>query len=296
MALTIGNIVASRSGSDATKTAGKSVFAGVKASTSGAGAKTSPKPPIPPAPPIPPKPTSGDGAGAFNSKSPSLGDRATEQVFHRVAAFADASGFDNAAGNMRHFLAGSGDTRAVDPQSMLNDLPGFQTAANDQFNHDVIGAINDKIGKEWNGKPMSFTINTGWQSHYAGKSDSADWYYGMGGFSFSQTASVSVVPGSDGRPVVEIDSKLHVFDRYNWDAGKAVTIGPFVVKDEQLGSLHEAGLAQEFLIAGSSAARRTDYIYKGATSTTLPNTETPEGWRDSPIIDSPRETGDYTRP
>ena len=118
----------------------------------------------------------------------------------------------------------------------------------------------------------------------------------MGGFSFSQTAAVSVVPDSDGRPVVQIDSKLHIFDRYNWDAGKSVTIGPFEVKDEQLGSLHEAGLAQEFLIEGSSAARSTSYVYKGATSTSSPNTEMPVGWRDSPVLDSPRDKADYTRP
>jgi len=143
---------------------------------------------------------------------------------------------------------------------------------------------------------MSFTVSTGWQSDYATKSDSADWYFAMGGFSHAQTASVSVVPGSDGSPIVQIDSKLHVFDRYNWDAGKAVTIGPFEVKDEQLGSLHESGLAQEFLIEGSSAARRTEYVYKGVTSSSSPNTGMQEGWRDSPRIDSPRDTSDYTRP
>ncbi len=65
----------------------------------------------------------------------------------------------------------------------------------------------------------------------------------MGGFSHAQTASFSVVSGSDGSPIVKIDSKLHVFDHYNWDAGKVVTIGPFDVRDEQLGSLHESGLA-----------------------------------------------------
>ena len=64
--------------------------------------------------------------------------------------------------------------------------------------------------------------------------------------------SPPATPG--GEPQIRVDHQLHIFDRYNWDKGKAVGLGPIEVTDEQLQELHRAGLAREYEIHGSSSS------------------------------------------
>lgn len=45
---------------------------------------------------------------------------------------------------------------------------------------------------------------------------------------------------------------MHIFDRYNWDAGKSVDIGPFHFEDTELGNLYLKGLAREYNVRGTS--------------------------------------------
>ncbi|MFD3790522.1 hypothetical protein [Streptomyces cyaneofuscatus] len=49
-----------------------------------------------------------------------------------------------------------------------------------------------------------------------------------------------------------------VWDRYNWDEGKGVDIGPLDIPDGQMAKLHRVGLAQDFDMAGSSDVRHYD--------------------------------------
>jgi hypothetical protein len=105
------------------------------------------------------------------------------------------------------------------------------------------------------GKPVQF--NTGWKGHYIGPEASKDWYYAMGGVQYSVTGMATVHPPDHpgGQPRVEMDYKTHVFDRYNWDGGKQVEIGPFTITDEQMAELHRAGVAQEYNMSGSTDAK-----------------------------------------
>ena len=41
-------------------------------------------------------------------------------------------------------------------------------------------------------------------------------------------------------------------DKYNWDAGKSVTIFGRTVADTTLGRLHQVGIAQEYLMSGKA--------------------------------------------
>jgi len=46
-----------------------------------------------------------------------------------------------------------------------------------------------------------------------------------------------------------------VFDRYNWDGGKKVNIGPITITDESMAEMHRAGVAQEFNMSGSTGTK-----------------------------------------
>lgn len=207
---------------------------------------------VPGFPNPPAAPATGDGSGAHGTQSPSLGDRAFEQVAFRAADAADAIGLNNAARNMRHYLSNTGSTLGVDPARMKADLPAISRAMDASFNAQVRDVALAQVRANYDGKPMSFQITTPWNGAYATKGMSQDWFYAIGGFSFAHTANVTVTPGPNGSAQVHIDSQLHVFDRYNWDGGKAVTIGPITVTDAQMGRLHTVGLAREFEVRGSS--------------------------------------------
>lgn len=54
---------------------------------------------------------------------------------------------------------------------------------------------------------------------------------------------------------------MHVYDRYNWDEGKSVTIAGVVISDTTLGRLHKAGIAQEYNVEGQSSPRHLNWTY-----------------------------------
>ncbi|MET0387542.1 MAG: hypothetical protein ABW321_16345, partial [Polyangiales bacterium] len=55
----------------------------------------------------------------------------------------------------------------------------------------------------------------------------------------------------------ELDFRYKVFDRYNWDRGKKVTILTVKVTDDFMGEFHRQGLAREYDCVGSVRRRLT---------------------------------------
>lgn len=201
----------------------------------------------------------GDGSGPHGAATPTYSDRLVATAFFAGAKVFENAGSVNAADHMRHFLGNSGATLEIDPTRMLAEIPGFQAAVNSDFAANIMIAAETRARQEFTGQPMCFTIETPWQNVGADKLGtdlSSNWHYGVGTFSFSQTAQVSVKPGPNGAMEVSIDSQLRVFDRYNWDSGKAVAIAGQTITDEVLSRLHEVGLAQEYDIHGTMEQER----------------------------------------
>lgn len=241
----------------------------------------------PPAPPPPPAPASGDGAGPYAAEKPTLKDRLTKETFEGVADGADALGLHHAAANMRHYLENTGGAQTVSPDEMLRDVPSFRRAEVRTYKSDVTDRVNAEIAKNYHGQPMHFQITSEWHGAYAQKGESQDWFYAVGGFSYSHTADVTVTPGADGKPQVSISSQVHVFDRYNWDPGKGVTIGPISVPDASPGRLHQVGLAQEYDVKGDGGVRCESYLYEGpASGGTAQPTPPPSGGKPGERLDS----------
>ncbi|AXB42115.1 hypothetical protein [Amycolatopsis albispora] len=218
-----------------------------------------------------PQPATDPGAGAHASQQPSLADQATWQAAYAGADVADGIGWTNASSHLKHFLDNSGTPVTVDADQIARDVPSFRGVV-DRTVTEQMRELAAEAARTGNyGTPVTF--DSGWHGHYLGPAESKNWYYAMGGVQYSVTGVATVhppaVPG--GAPTIEMDYRAHVFDRYNWDGGKATQIGPMTVTDASLAELHRSGLAQEYNISGSTDPRHYSGAVPGAgTQVALP--------------------------
>ena len=197
-------------------------------------------------PPPPPEPESDEGAGEFDSDPWwSIVDDLAKQALAYDAA--EALGYTDAARHLRHYLDESGDDLTVDPDHIMRDVPSFQSAVDQTVATEI-----DRIAQD---------AAASWQGNYLTEQENPNWFYAMGGIQYSTTGVVTVHPPEypGGQPRVEVDYQTHVWDRYNWDEGKHVTIGSITIEDESLAEMHRAGVAQEYDITGTSDT----YHYSG---------------------------------
>lgn len=200
---------------------------------------------IPPAPADPPKAATGDGIGPYASQSPGWRDRLDKIKFYSVAVAAGELFLVNAKRNLRHYLENSGSDLAIAPEKILGGLPQFRDAVKSLAQNQATAAY--KLISTSGGE-KAFT--SPWKSFYATKDQSLDWYFALGGFSYSVTGVV--VKSASTAGAGSLKYQAHIFDRYNWDAGSSVDIGPFHFEDTELGNLHLKGLAREYNVRGTS--------------------------------------------
>ncbi|KAL9125962.1 MAG: hypothetical protein Q9217_004906 [Psora testacea] len=204
---------------------------------------------IPPVPADPPKPADGDGIGPYASQDAGWGDRLDKAKFYAVAVAAGEINLVNAERGMRHYLGNSGDDLNISPESIMSGLPEFRDAVKALAQNQAAAAY-----KAISGASGEKTFSSSWDTFYATKDMSWDWYFAIGGFSYSVTGVVTKASATGG----SMKYRVHVFDRYNWDAGKSVDIGPFHFEDTELGNLHLKGLAREYTVRGSSEVNEVD--------------------------------------
>lgn len=162
-----------------------------------------------------------------------------------MAATAGALGLVNADRNLDHYLGNDGSDLAIPPEDLLDGLPQLRDAVKSLVQNQATAAYK-LISAASGGGEKAFS--SPWKSFYATKDQSLDWYFALGGFSYSVTGVV--VKSSAGAGTLKY--QVHIFDRYNWDAGKSVDIGPFHFEDTELGNLHLKGLAREYTVRGTS--------------------------------------------
>ncbi len=213
--------------------------------------------PVPAVPADPPKPADGDGIGPYASQSAGIGDRLSKAKFFAVAVAAGEVGLINAEKGMRHYLGNTGNDLKVTPESMMSGLPQFRTAVKALAQNEAVAAY-----KKIAGASGEKAFSSSWKLFYATKDQSWDWYYAIGGFSYSVTGVVTKKSGGG-----SLKYRVHIFDRYNWDAGKSVDIGPFHFEDRELGNLHLKGLAREYTVRGSGGVNE---VGKFTPTTVIP--------------------------
>ncbi|KAI9663371.1 MAG: hypothetical protein M1831_002655 [Alyxoria varia] len=211
---------------------------------------------IPSAPADPTQPADGDGIGPYASKKAGIGDRLDKAKFYTVAVTAGELGLVNAESNLRHYLGDSGDDKNVEPGDIMDDLPKFRDSVKALAQNEAAAAY-----KRIPAKGGTKAFSSSWKSFYATKDMSWNWFFAIGGFSYSVTGVVTRSSGGGG----SLKYVAHIFDRYNWDAGKSVDIGPFHFEDTELGHLHLVGLAREYTVRGSTGVNKV----KSFTPTTV---------------------------
>jgi len=217
-------------------------------------------------PPYPPVRKSDGGSGEFDSQLPNKDDYYFRNEMRLKGQGAWWLGYPNASRNLLHFLDASGTTLDVDVRQMMKDIELFRDDAAKSYQETVIGPINSFILDNYSGSSMEFSIVPKvWSSSESpgikGSSDE-DWFLAMGKFDFNYTSTVYVTPQSDGTVRVSINSNLHVYDRYDWNAGKSaqMPVGPKVF-DDSMARLHRVGMGRDFEIRGSTPVKPVTYIY-----------------------------------
>lgn len=212
-----------------------------------------------------PAPPSDSGQGPHGSQP--LYSRGDDLLFSelvkKAADAAELSGWTHAANNLRHYLDNSGVESTVDPDEIQRDVPKVQQTTNELVSAEVNRISTHAAAAGTYGVPVPFQSD--WTGVYIGPEDGKDWFYAMGGIEQSVTGIATVYPPSTpgAEPTVTVDYQTHVFDRYNWDGTKTTTFDipgtdGVTISDGRMGSLHTAGLAQEFDISGSGSTFHYD--------------------------------------
>ncbi|WP_327375912.1 hypothetical protein OG393_19315 [Streptomyces sp. NBC_01216] len=196
-----------------------------------------------------------DGAGPYDADSPGLGDYWKEFQANGISNSGDFIGKTDAARHMDHYLNGTGKTLDLDVDRMLTDDGKLRDAAakaraaeQDEWRRQALDAFAQS-----GGKAVAIPVESLGQSY---THEDRNWYLAVGSAMSNTTGVVTAVPGPDGKPQVTIDYQVNVWDRYNWDPGKATPIGPTTVTDSDMARMHTTGLAREFDMRGSSSVQQ----------------------------------------
>ncbi|MFC8895306.1 hypothetical protein [Streptomyces cinereoruber] len=201
------------------------------------------------------------GAGRHGSESPGSEEWITKSKMQLLTEGADWKGMSDASRNMAHYLGNTGTPMGLPVDKMMTDVPAFKTYADETVRANQ-NAWRERALEEFRkngGKPVAFPVEAKQgENFYFTKEIDQNWFYAVGGANSSVTGVVTAVPDAHGNPKVGIDYQVNVWDRYNWDEGKSVTIGLLHIPDGQMAKLHRTGLAQEFDMEGSSSIRHHD--------------------------------------
>jgi hypothetical protein len=206
--------------------------------------------------PEPPPLADGDGSGEHGAREATPADEALKAGLFGLALGAQARNLPFAADNLRHYLGNTGNTKEFDPAGMLDDVPAVTGGVRTAYSDQILKTAVREILRTYTGEPITFQITSEWNvTDYIGDFNDPkiqNWFYSIGQASYNFVSTVSVSQNQNDQTVVGIHTNLNMFDVYNWDAGKGVEIGGFTVTDEQMGSLHEAGIAKEYELRGTT--------------------------------------------
>lgn len=217
-----------------------------------------PSPPVAPSPPpivIPPtrdyKIGSDDpkikpdfGSGVWAAKPPERAYRAmkatiTNGAFMRAAE--EVTGPD-AVKQMLHYFGNTGSTFTIDLEKMIAQVD----QAKQMFVYELYQAVDfvETLPPGLHQITSRFA-----ESSYNYKSQSTNWYFAVGGYSFWGKGRARSVLSPAGYEY-DLLFEYHFFDRYNWDAGKKVEILGIEITDNLMGEFHKQGLAHEYDAVG----------------------------------------------
>jgi hypothetical protein len=178
---------------------------------------------------------------------PAWQDRILEQVLYAGSDLFTLLGLPESAQLMRHYLDGSGETLQIDIGVMLRDMPEWRADV-ERATSRLLADIAQRYG-DAPGDPRSRCFTTAWLGAYSSRTNSPDWFFALGAFSYQVSADVHRAEYSQ-RLVVKV--QVHVRDRYDWDRGRGTWVAGLYIPNEIIGWLQQVGLARDFKVVGDS--------------------------------------------
>ncbi|MCK1823634.1 hypothetical protein MTQ10_29645 [Streptomyces sp. XM83C] len=198
-----------------------------------------------------------DGSGQYAVDKPTARDYWILAEAKGMSTLGDFISYTDAARNMDHYLRGTGTTLNLDVDRMMHDDDTLRNMTKkaildhqDEWRKEALHAY-----QQAGGRPVAIPVETPGIGY---THSDRNWYLAVGSAQTNTTGVITVVPGTDGRPKVSLDYQVNVWDRYNWDPGKATPIGPTTVTDADMARLHRTGLAKEFDMRGSGTVQHYD--------------------------------------
>ncbi|MEU3077389.1 hypothetical protein [Streptomyces laurentii] len=239
------------------------------------------------------------GAGRHGSESGGFDEWLTKRKMELIAEGADWKGMTDASRHMSHYLGNSGKPMDLPVDKMMGDVPEFKQYVDEtvRLNQDAWRQqALDEFQKN-GGKPVAIPVQARQdEGFYFGPDVDSNWFYAVGGTNSNVTGVVTAVPDADGKPKISIDYQANVWDRYNWDEGKGVDIGPLNVPDGEMAKLHRTGNAQEFDMSGSSSVKHYDLGSAQPNGDPLPNPDDSRDGRLDPGREQRQGRTDGTEP
>ncbi|MGV9314743.1 hypothetical protein ACWDR0_21540 [Streptomyces sp. NPDC003691] len=197
------------------------------------------------------------GMGRHGSAGKGFDDYLTNGKIKSMADAADALGMTDASRHLRHYYGNSGDTLELPVDKMLKDDEGLRGRVQDEIAANAEQWHRDALEefRRNGGQPVSMRVETRPEDYSFDQDADPNWFYAVGSARTNVTGVVTVVPDAQGRPEVSLDYQVNAWDRYNWDEGKGVAIGPVKIPDGEMGRQHTVGMAQEYDMAGSSSVQ-----------------------------------------
>ncbi|MEV7582785.1 hypothetical protein [Streptomyces erythrochromogenes] len=211
------------------------------------------------------------GSGKHGAEDIEWNDWVTRTKMQMLVVGGDWGDMNDASRHMKHYLDNTGTPMELPVDKMLTDNDGFQGHVDRHhlLNRESEWREQALAEYERNGdRAVAVPVETPNADYYF---QDQNWFYAVGGVRSNITGVMTVVPGADGRPVVGLDYQVNVWDRYNWDEGKGVTIGKFQIPDGEPSQQHKVGLAQEFNMAGSSSVKH----YELGSGAAVPSPDDP---------------------
>ncbi|MFE7981914.1 hypothetical protein ACFUZA_07055 [Streptomyces cellulosae] len=235
------------------------------------------------------------GSGEHASETPGGFDEwATKQKMELLAEGADWKGMTDASRHMVHYLGNSGSPMNLPVDKMMTDVPSFKTYVDETVRlhqNDWRRQALEEFRKN-GGKPVAIPVEVKHPNgFYFAQNLNSNWFYAVGGANTNVTGVVTAVPDTNGNPRISVDYQANVWDRYNWDEGKGVDVGPLKIPDGQMAKLHRVGLAQEFDMAGSSSVQHYDLGSSKANGDPLPGPDDSRDGRLNPGREQQQDRG-----
>ena len=194
-----------------------------------------------------------EGSGAYAQRPATKKDYTVHETASS-AAFMLSFVWPDAASNLYHYLGNTGTPKEIDVDGMLEDLPVLNSHMEEAAKTMAEEAVEAAQASGATG-PVTYPFTTPWRGEESGSDN--NWFYATGNYQACTDGTVTVYPPdpANGRPdwTYKYNYRVHVADRYNWDEGKTTKVGNMKIDDSQMQALHQAGLAQEYDVTGTSS-------------------------------------------